>query len=242
DDVKYLDKINIENYRYISVWLESVRLLKDYFKDEIFIRGNCDQAPFTLAGMMRGTQNWMMDLMMSREEHIFRLLQYCADAGKQFIRLMAGTGCDMVSNGDSSAGPSMIAPEMYEKYAVPYEKILTDAAHDAGLPYALHICGDTGMILDKMLRTGADAFELDYKTDIKRVYDLYHEKATLIGNIDPSGVLTLGTPGQVRAKTEELLRNYSGSPRFILNAGCALPSLTPPENIRAMIHAAREFR
>ena len=44
----------MENYKYIQVWLESVRLLKEYFKDEIYIRGNCDQAPFALATMVRG--------------------------------------------------------------------------------------------------------------------------------------------------------------------------------------------
>jgi uroporphyrinogen decarboxylase len=242
DSVKYLEPVNIENYKYIAVWLESVRILKEYYKDEVFVRGNCDQAPFSLAGMMRGAQNWMIDLMMSREDFIFQLLEYCTEACVHFIRLMAQTGCDMVSNGDSPAGPSMVSPDMYEKYALPYETILAESAHKAGLPYALHICGDTGIILDKMIRSGADAFELDYKTDVGRVYDLYHEKVTLIGNIDPSGVLALGTPDQVRSKTEELLKIYSGSPRFILNAGCALPSLTPPENIRVMIGTAREFR
>jgi MtaA/CmuA family methyltransferase len=232
----------VEDYRYIQVWLEAVRLLKEHFRDDIFIRGNCDQAPFTLASMMRGTQNWMLDLMMADENLILRLLDYCTDAVCQFIRLMSQTGCDMVSNGDSPAGPSMISPEMYEKFAMPYERQIVDLAHSLGLPYALHICGDTGLILDRMLLTGADAFELDYKTDAGKVYNMYHNKATLIGNIDPSGVLALGTPDEVRKKTEELLVVYSGSHRFILNAGCALPPITPEENVKAMIEVARGWR
>ena len=86
----------MEDYRYIQLWIEAVRLLKEHFRDDIFIRGNCDQAPFTLASMMRGTQNWMLDLMMADENLIFRLLDYCTDAVCQFIRLMSQTGCDMV--------------------------------------------------------------------------------------------------------------------------------------------------
>ena len=68
----------------------------------------------------------------------------------------------MVSNGDSPAGPEMISPEMYEEFAMPYEKIVVDTSHQAGLLYTLHICGNTEIILDLMVKTGADAFEIDY--------------------------------------------------------------------------------
>lgn len=239
--VKDLKPSNIENYKYIQVWLEAVRLLKEYYKDEIFVRGNCDQAPFTLASMMRGAQNWMLDLMMADESLLFELLEYCTKTTSQFLKLMAQTGCDMLSNGDSSAGPEMISPEMYEKFALPYEKKIIEVAHNLNLPYTLHICGNTDIILSLMLQTGADAFELDYKTDVQKVYNAYHNKVTLIGNIDPSGVLALGTMDDVRHKTQELLNTYKDTNRFILNAGCAIPPDTPPENLKAMINVAREY-
>ena len=240
-DVDHLKPIKVEDYKYIQNWLEGVRLLKEYYKNEIYIRGNCDQLPFTLASMMRGAQNWMIDLMMGEEEHIKQLLEYCTDASSQFIRLMAQTGCDMVSNGDSPAGPDMISPEMYLQYAFPYEKRVVEVAHSLGLPYALHICGNTDVILDQMLATGSDAFELDYKTDILKIYNKYHDRATFIGNIDPSGVLCHGTPEIVRKKTEELLTIYRGSHRLIVNAGCAIPAETPPENLKAMIETVHNF-
>jgi uroporphyrinogen decarboxylase len=63
-----------------------------------------------------------------------------------------------------------------------------------------------------------------------------------IGNIDPSGVLALGTPAEVRERTLSLRTVFAGTPRFILNAGCAIPATTPAENLRAMISASREWR
>jgi len=51
EDLVTLKPVKLEDYKYIQVWLESVRLLKDFFKNEVFIRGNCDQAPFSLASM-----------------------------------------------------------------------------------------------------------------------------------------------------------------------------------------------
>ena len=242
EDILNLKPARVEDYRYIQIWLEAVRLLKEYYKDEIYIRGNCDQAPFTLASMMRGAQNWMLDLMIAADEQLEPLLEYCTVASSQFVRLMAQTGCDMVSNGDSPAGPEMISPEMYLKYAMPYEKRVVDIAHESGVPYALHICGNTDVILEHMLLTGADAIELDYKTDISKIYDTIRNTTTFIGNIDPSGVLALGTADAVRKKTVELLSAYHHSNRFILNAGCALPSTTPSENLKMMIDTARSFR
>jgi MtaA/CmuA family methyltransferase len=241
EDVFNLKPVKIENYRYIQNCLEAVRILKDYYKDEIFVRGNCDQAPFSLASMMRGAQTWMLDLMMGTDEQIEFLLEYCFDAGSQFIRLMTQTGCDMVSNGDSPAGPEMISSDMYVKYALPYEKRLAEAAHREGVKYALHICGNTDVILEQMLETGADAIDLDYKTDIRKIYDAFHKTTTLIGTIDPSGILALGTPEDVREKSLELLNLYRDSGRFILNAGCAIPPTTPSLNIKTMIETARNF-
>lgn len=242
EDVMNLKQLKVEDYRYIQVWLEAVRLLKEYFRNDIFIRGNCDQAPFSLASMMRGPQNWLIDLMMGNEDQIEILLEYCTDACSQFIKLMAQTGCDMVSNGDSPAGPEMISPEMYHKFALPSEKKIVELAHKEGLPYTLHICGNTDVILESMLMTGADAFELDYKTDITRIYNVFHDSATLIGNIDPSGILALGSMAEVHRKTLELLSVYKNSNRFILNAGCAIPPGTPSCNLKMMIDTARNFR
>jgi uroporphyrinogen decarboxylase len=64
-------------------------------------------------------------------------------------------------------------------------------------------------------------------------------RATFIGNLDPSGLLALGTPQEIEARTRELLDTFAESPRFVLNAGCAIPPSTPPANLRAMIRAAR---
>lgn len=238
--VKDLDPADISNYRYVQRWIEAVRVLREYFRDEIHIRGNCDQAPFSLASMMRTPEQWMMDLMTD-EGNAFALLEHCTAATCQFIRLMAQTGCHMVSNGDSPAGPEMISPQMYRKFALPYEKRVVEEAHRAGQPYTLHICGKTDAILKDMLKTGADCFELDYKTDIEQAFSLFKDSACLIGNIDPSGVLALGTVDDVKRQTQSLLDVVSGRPRFILNAGCAIPAETPSENLRAMIATARAY-
>jgi len=242
DEVRDLSPVDIGTYRGVQVWLEATSIIRRHFGTDIFVRGNCDQSPFTLASLIRGLEPWMLDLADNdNHELVHQLLEYSTGITLQFIRLMSETGAHMTSNGDSVAGPELISPAMFRTFALPYEKKIVECSHSLGLPYFLHICGNTSRIIDEMLESGSDGLELDYRTDAAMAHDNMRDRAVFIGNIDPSGVLALGTPQLVEEKTRELLTIFADTPRFILNAGCAIPPITPPENLRAMINTARCF-
>lgn len=59
-----------------------------------------------------------------------------------------------------------------------------------------------------------------------------------MGGLDRLGILAKGTPAEVRAAAEEVLR--AAPQRFILGADCTVPNDTPWENLRAAIEAAHE--
>jgi MtaA/CmuA family methyltransferase len=241
-EVDDLEPVDISAYEGIQSWLETVRLLVGHFGNEILIRGNCDQCPFTLASMLRGSEAWLMDLLDSdQRERVDKLLQHCTGITKQFIRLMSTTGAHMTSNGDSFAGPELISPELYREFALPYEKQITAVAHEVKLPYVLHICGNTAPIIKDMLRSGSDGLELDYKTDVQLAHSLMKDQTVFIGNVDPSGILAMGSPAQIEETTRRLLEVFADTSRFVLNAGCAIPPVTPAENLRAFIRTARQF-
>jgi uroporphyrinogen decarboxylase len=243
DAVDDLPPVDILQYPGIQSWLEGVRILHRHVGREIYLRGNCDQCPFTLAAMVRGMDALLVELLdPDCEERIHRLLEYCTGITLQFIRAMAETGAHMTSNGDSMAGPAVVSPSIFRRFALPYDTRIVRCSHDLGLPHVLHICGNTDAILADMVRTGSDGLEIDYKTDVRRAREVVAPTTVVVGNIDPSGVLALGTPDLVREKTRELLTVFRDTPRFVLNAGCAIPAGTPPENLHAMVSTAREFR
>ena len=231
---------DIEKSFRVQYALETLRILRNYFGREIYLRGNCDQAPFSLASMVRTPAEFMLDIILD-PENVIKLLNKCTEVSTRFIHLMAEAGADMVSNGDSPAGPDMIAPELYRKFALPYERIMAETAHKHGLPYCIHICGNTDVILADLLRTQTDAVELDYKTDLSLIYKTFHNKITLFGNIDPSGVIANGTADLVEKKAREILEIYRDSPLLVMNAGCAIPPTTPSENIFRLIEVTRNF-
>jgi len=133
----------------------------------------------------------------------------------------------------------LISPRLYRKLVHPYQKRIAAHAHALGLPWALHVCGKTNAILGDLTQTGADALELDFKTDARLARDALQDRVAFIGNLDPSGVLARGTPERVETETRRLMETFAGMPRFILNAGCAIPADTPSANLKAMIRAAR---
>ena len=239
DEIDRLQEINISDNWRIQHALEAMKILKKYFSNEIFIRGNCDQAPFSLACALRTPADFMMDLMVD-EKRAIRLIEYCTEICKQFIRLMAGVGADMISHGDSPAGPSMISPAMYERFALPYEKNLQEETNALGLTWLIHICGNTDLILDQLAAMRPNAVELDYQTPTESIYTHFHNHTTLFGTIDPSGVLTFGSVKDVMTEADKILQLYRGNPRLVIGAGCAIPPIAPEANIRALIQKAKE--
>ena len=234
--------IDILSYRYIGIWLEAVRILKDRLKGEIAVRGNCDQAPFSLASSMRTPSVWMMDLM-DPDSGIpaENLLGFCTTIAREFTGLMIEAGADIVSAGDSPAGPSMISPDMYRTFAIPFENRVAELAEASDIPYILHICGNTDLILEALQESRAAGIELDYLTSVDRIFERFSRDKVFLGNIDPTGVLLQGTEEDVERATDELLSIYGDSPRFILNAGCAIAPDTPSGNLKAMIRTARSW-
>ena len=110
-----------------------------------------------------------------------------------------------------------------------------------GIFTVVHTCGDTAKILESLAEYDCCGFEFDHKTDPMAAQHKVGARHVLFGNVDPSAVLALGTPALVRQKTRELISVWKPQGRFVLNSGCALPSSTPPENIRAFIETAHEF-
>lgn len=239
-DVDKLEDVDISKCVRIQHALEVMKILRKYFGHEIFLRGNCDQAPFSLACALRGPENFMMDLILD-PDGAKKLIDYTSKISVQFIRLMARNDVDMVSNGDSPAGPDMISPDMYREFAVPGEKLLLEAAREEGMPHLMHICGNTDLILKDMADIGFDAVELDYKTKTENIFKHFADKIALFGTVDPSGVIALGTPADVRREILDIEKYYKGNPRLVYGAGCAIPPMTPEANIREFVKTVREL-
>ena len=225
----------------LPIWLEATRLLKDRIGDHVFIMGRADQGPFSLACLLRGPQQFMMDLLDEESEQgVHALIDYCRRACAVFALAQKEAGAHATSIGDAFAGPNLISPEMYRKFALEPEMRLTEEVQAAGIPFSIHICGNTNGIIADMGRTGAQILEVDWQLDMAEARRAVPASTVLMGNINPSAPMAFGTPEQVEAAVRGIM-DATGGRGVFLSSGCAMGRNTKPENMRALMAAAEKY-
>ena len=224
----------------LNEWLEATRTLSEAIGDHVFIMGRADQGPFSIACLLRGTTQFMMDLLTEDKQLIDDVLEYCRKISAVFAKAQKDAGAHVTSIGDAFAGPNLISPDMYRQFALIPEQKLAKEVQDYGIPFSIHICGNTNGIIRDMGTTGAKILEVDWMLDIKEARRLVPEDTVLMGNIDPSSPLVIGTPSDVDAAVKRLIEATKGK-RHIISSGCAMGRNTPPENFKAFIEAAHRY-
>lgn len=165
-EVDRLKVVNPETDRRIPALLEGIRLLAKQVGNEVAIRGNADQMAFGLACLVRGIQDFLMELAAEPDNPaIFQLLEVCYQSHLAVHRALVRAGAHFTSLGDSLAGPDVVSPRMFDRFARPYQERLVRELAAEGVFTVIHICGNTTKILDALSRYDFCGFELDYKTD-----------------------------------------------------------------------------
>ena len=219
--------------------LEAVRILRQELGDQVFIMGRGDQAPASLAGALRGYEQFILDMALNEQpELVHRVLGFCAQVQIRYMLAMKEAGAHGTSMGEM--GVDIIGPRLHRRFAHPYDRQVVTAVAAADFPVALHICGDSSLILPEMLATSAQILELDYKTDKVVAKEALRGKATFLGPINPE-LIWSGTPAEVKDASREAIDVLAPGGEFILGPGCALGHTTPPDNIHALIEAAWEY-
>ena len=219
--------------------LKATRLFREAFGDEVFIIGDADQGPFNLAAQLRGTRQFMIDLAKQDNlEGMEALLEVATQVVVRYAQAQMECGAHAACIGESLAGPDLVSPEIYRRFAYPYDRQVGNALTEDGSLLALHICGDTTLILDAMDATKAAILEIDYKTDLQAIKQQVSH-AVVKGTVNP--VTFLSTPEEVRREAKRNLDVLKSTRRFILSSGCILSKHTPKENIRALFAAALQY-
>jgi MtaA/CmuA family methyltransferase len=168
-----------------------------------------------------------------------QLLEYATAQVITYATALVDAGAHLTMMGESVAGPDVCHPDQYRRFAQPYEQRVVQAVAAHGGRMGLHICGDATRIIEDMVRTGAPFLQVDHKIDRLRCKAAALGRTTLIGTVDPSAVLALGTPDDVSAAAARDLADLAPGGGYILSPGCSLPWTTPDANVHALVAAAR---
>jgi MtaA/CmuA family methyltransferase len=220
--------------------LKATRIMVKEIGTQVWIVGRADQGPVDLACQLRGMQQFMMDIAEGNLELVHRLLDFARQVTTRYAYALIQEGAHSTSIGEPLSGPQLIGPRNYRKLAQPYQRKMADELKSHGIILANHICGDTIPIIDDFISTGAQILEIDHKTDTLKAKEAARHKTCLLGNID-TGILARGTPQEVEDACRHTIEIMAPDSGFILGPGCAMGPETPPDNIHALVEAAKKY-
>jgi MtaA/CmuA family methyltransferase len=158
------------------------------------------------------------------------LMDICLETGIAFAQAQVQAGADTIGIGDAIA--SQVSPDMYERLIQPREKKLVQAIKRMGAYVKLHICGNITHLLPGIADLGVDILDVDHMVDMQTARQAVGTEVALAGNLDPVSGILRGTPEKIQTYVRKTYDSV-GNP-FIVNAGCEIPSATPPENLKAL--------
>ncbi len=195
--------------------------------------------PFSLAARLLDVSEIMMDCY-DDPDMVHTVLEKVTQFLIEYAKAYKEAGANGVMMAEPVAG--LLSPALEEEFSAPYVKRITDAVQDESFLMIYHNCGDnTPRMVDSLLTIGAAAYHFGNSVDMKEMLEKFPPEIPVMGNIDPAGMLRLGTPEAVRKATLALLKDCSGYKNFVLSSGCDIPPMSPWDNLDAFFKAAEEF-
>ncbi|MBR6765005.1 MAG: uroporphyrinogen decarboxylase family protein [Clostridia bacterium] len=196
--------------------------------------------PYSLAARLLDVSEIMMDCY-DEPEMVHTVLEKVTEFLIEYALEFKNAGANGIVMAEPVAG--LLSPMLEEEFSSPYIKRIVDSVQDDEFIVIYHNCGDNvPKMLDSILSTGASAYHFGNAVDMERdIIPHVPEDTVVMGNVDPAGVLRMGTRESVKAETKKLLDACAKYQNFVLSSGCDIPPMTPWENIYAFFEAADEF-
>jgi len=176
----------------------------------------------TDASLVSAVTQKLGDLMASFYEHLLEL-----------DRLVAVfPGDDMGYNVGT-----IVSPDDLRRYFLPWHKKFAGMAHQKGLPYFLHSCGNVEKIMEDLIVDVKIDGKHSFENNIIPVQDFqarYGDRIAVLGGVDLN-ILGASTPEEVRRHARFLIETCGSRGRYAVGSGNSIPSYIPVPNYLAMV-------
>jgi uroporphyrinogen decarboxylase len=216
----------------LPLYQEAIRRAAAQITDRPVLAGCI--GPFSLAARLYGMTE-IMTACFLEPEAINLLLDKCTALLIEHARAFKAAGTDGIVMAEPAAG--LLSGEMCDAFSSPFVRKVVEAVQDDGYLFVLHNCGNKGQVTASMVSTGARGLHFGNQADMLEALKAVPKDRLVMGNLDPAGLMRLGTAEAVREAAEKLLADTAGYPNFILSTGCDTPPGVPDANIAALFGA-----
>ncbi|HMF30203.1 MAG TPA: uroporphyrinogen decarboxylase family protein [Candidatus Lokiarchaeia archaeon] len=139
---------------------------------------------------------------------------------------------------------TMLSPADHRELVMPYYKQVCDVVRKAGKNVFFHSDGFTEPYFPNLIEAGfhgIESLEPNSGMNLKHLKETYGDQLCLIGNIDVSTTLPLGTPGDVAKEVKQCIKDAAAGGGYIVSPCTDFTDAVPLENALAMTEAVKKF-
>ena len=137
---------------------------------------------------------------------------------------------------------TMLSPDLMRQHVFPWQKRIVRLAHDQGLPFVLHSCGNLEAVMDDLIGfVGIDAkhsFE-DVIMPVTEAKRRYGQRIAVLGGVDVD-FLSRHSEHEVRGYTRDLIEQCAPGGGWALGTGNSVANYIPVRNYLAMLDEGRK--
>jgi uroporphyrinogen decarboxylase len=218
-----------------------------YAEAEAFARNKGDYAAClvtrigifpTMLGM--GLEDFCLALYEDRPFVEAVLDRYC-DWSAVVVERVCQLDFDVLISTDDMAFKSApyFSPSVFHDLVLPrYQRV----AAKITLPWVIHSDGNVLPLLKDLLDLGIAGLHPNEKgaMDIRQMKQQYGDRLCLLGNVDLN-ILGMGTPEEVDAEVQGLIRDVGPGGGYIVTSGNSLAGYLKPENVVALAEAVQRY-
>ncbi|MHB0858352.1 MAG: uroporphyrinogen decarboxylase family protein [Anaerolineae bacterium] len=194
-----------------------------------------------------GSEHYQKSLMAlyDHPEGVKRLAWRRYEAALEHARAFAAVGVHAWLISEDMAGADTLSPRMYEEFLYPVDCWFFEQVSKLGMIPMVYFCGDVRPLIPLIRESGVKGllveesrkgFTLDAITLVRELQG----QVCLWGNLDTTDLLYRGQPVDIERAVRDQLQAAKEGPFVVANGSPLVPG-TPPQNVTAMIQAARAF-
>ena len=176
--------------------------------------------PWNLAMHLRGAERFLID-SIEDPGFVHELMGFTTEVVKTLGDTLIDQGF-MPSLGEASASCSLISPQMYQNFILPYHQALCRHFRSRKAMMSLHICGYIDPIIQDVIDCGIGFLSLDAPSSLQKAVAAGAGKVVIMGNV-PTYLYADGTQSDMEDAVDACLQTAGKTGGYVLASGCEIP-------------------
>lgn len=220
-DIKSLDDERImETELFHPGMLATFKNIDDHIKDKYAVAVGVT-GTFSQVAFLFGITEFMMALL-DDPDRVHQTLEKRHKIVVQQVQELCAAGTRLIWIGEGLGSGSLISPDQYRDFVLPYEIAIAEEIRKHGALSLLHICGNVTNTLSDIAKCSADGFDLDYPVDLADAFEALLPNVAVKGNIDPR-LFMEGFTDQLKQSCEQARESAADRTGYIMSTGCLVP-------------------